>query len=799
MKRIVFSIFLIITAFSGYGQYPSPIFTKSNNSYGQRLNRLEPDSTLFLPTGCGRPMDTTWLFSQQNNGNGEKPEKVAIYADTCGMHLYWFNPTNDAWLRIDTGSNGTDSTTLTGLWVKRSATGTIITIYADSAAMAGYFLRRVDSGVNYVTPTQLGKKLDTASAHFNLYVKRQGQPGDTALTASDTTLHSAAQRDSLQAHHTVNPDGSWTWYTNIYDTTSANALETEYGADTSIMRVNNALAAKVVNAGASKSIQAGPLSSRPTASNCQCYWFSTTDSTWSYDNGGWISVKGGTGGNVPLVNRGTGYRLAEPADSINTIYNWDGIGIDSATNKGLTIQNLAMTHRLEFIDTVATTTYQNDNLIGAALTYVSDEDVPIGRIPRSTAYYTFNSTTGTITLVNASFNVNDKVQIIYRGPYINTQGTSIIGTVASANSFPDLSLFTTDSPAAAFSSSNNRIVMRSFNVGSMWGDGGDCLHYNLYTNDEQIYYENDIKISAQGDGYGFAVMWGSGPSLYSTYSSIFANASLINLSAPKLIMWQGGSPGTEIDSVPFPTAIAVGDTIRLRLTRNKGQFTGTMTDLRTGSTVSDVINFSYTYPRNFDIPRTYKWGTAKFGTGVDSLIRVSLVSQSLVHPKVIFIGDSKTAGLFAGSSSLRYSELTGANSAYSPFAVYASNADRTYDCLHAIDYIITYVRPKYAFVNIGRNDGMPFSSSAQTNYETIVSRLEGSGIKVINLGPIPETGIPDQSTLSNFITATYGTANFIDLSTGWVNGTMLSTDGVHPNTLGNSNTSTNILNAAKIH
>lgn len=48
---------------------------------------------------------------------------------------------------------------------------------------------------------------------YHLYVRGKGSPGDTTLlTASDSTFHIAAIRDSLNFHHVANPDGSWTLY-----------------------------------------------------------------------------------------------------------------------------------------------------------------------------------------------------------------------------------------------------------------------------------------------------------------------------------------------------------------------------------------------------------------------------------------------------------------------------------------------------------------------------------------------------------------------------------------------------------
>jgi len=110
MKKIVlFLVFALSFVFS-FGQYPSPIYQKPNNSYGQRSNRGEFDSTLLFATGCGVPIDTTWLFSQQNGGKGEKPNLWAIYGDSCGGLVYFFNPKTKSW--STQGGSNFDTTTI---------------------------------------------------------------------------------------------------------------------------------------------------------------------------------------------------------------------------------------------------------------------------------------------------------------------------------------------------------------------------------------------------------------------------------------------------------------------------------------------------------------------------------------------------------------------------------------------------------------------------------------------------------------------------------------------------------------
>lgn len=63
----------------------------------------------------------------------------------------------------------------------------------------------------------------------------------------------------------------------------------------------------VTNLNNSTGIAAGLLSGRPTATNCQCYYFATDDSVMSYDNGSWIDFKGGgSSSGVASFNTRTG-------------------------------------------------------------------------------------------------------------------------------------------------------------------------------------------------------------------------------------------------------------------------------------------------------------------------------------------------------------------------------------------------------------------------------------------------------------------------------------------------------------
>lgn len=116
MKKLIILLSFIVSAVAAYSQV-SPIFIKPNNSYGTRQNRGENDSTQYFPTACGIPTDSTWLFSMQNNGHGEKPRMAAKYYDSCGHHEYVWDPALQAWHITDSSGSGggtytADETTL---------------------------------------------------------------------------------------------------------------------------------------------------------------------------------------------------------------------------------------------------------------------------------------------------------------------------------------------------------------------------------------------------------------------------------------------------------------------------------------------------------------------------------------------------------------------------------------------------------------------------------------------------------------------------------------------------------------
>lgn len=97
-SAILVTALLLLSVASQAQALPPPV-----SSPGFRTTRLIPDSTSYLPFGCGAPTDSTFL-----NAHGFKnaTQRPAQYYDTCGHHEYVWDPSLKAWHISDGGGSG---------------------------------------------------------------------------------------------------------------------------------------------------------------------------------------------------------------------------------------------------------------------------------------------------------------------------------------------------------------------------------------------------------------------------------------------------------------------------------------------------------------------------------------------------------------------------------------------------------------------------------------------------------------------------------------------------------------------
>ncbi len=201
--------------------------------------------------------------------------------------------------------------------------------------------------------------------------------------------------------------------------------------------------------------------------------------------------------------------------------------------------------------------------------------------------------------------------------------------------------------------------------------------------------------------------------------------------------------GVSIATGATKLTINTGDVVKYTFTRTGQTFTISAYNLTTGSaTVSATVTIVTTVSTNAAV-NTGKFAMLTYsGTAVITSCRVT--STNYNYPKIIFIGDSKTEGFDATTFANNYPNQTmlGSVSAYD---IYGKVNSVTADILNVMHELIAS-KPKYAVLNIGRNNGMPIDATDKAEYTSIVKQLKDAGIIVIHLLPIPEISL-DQSTL----------------------------------------------------
>lgn len=259
-------------------------------------------------------------------------------------------------------------------------------------------------------------------------------------------------------------------------------------------------------------------------------------------------------------------------------------------------------------------------------------------------------------------------------------------------------------------------------------------------------------------------------------------------------------------SIPStPTAVSTTNLVPIKnnkyefiLKKDRDNIEGSVRNLLTNNTCNLKLISNMGSTKNIYLPNTSRIGI--FAQGGDINVYEIIVSTlQPTTPTIACMGDSKTIGYSADNFNSAYptalSRLLGV-----PISVYAGDGDTTNSIVSSISYTLSYSKPKYVILCIGRNDlnfGVE-TTTWQSNYSNVVSQLKSKGIIVIHLLPIPEITQSDQTTLSNWIVSTFPNDFKIDPSVGWNNLTYLSSDNIHPNSTGHYFIATTIRSALSL-
>lgn len=223
-------------------------------------------------------------------------------------------------------------------------------------------------------------------------------------------------------------------------------------------------------------------------------------------------------------------------------------------------------------------------------------------------------------------------------------------------------------------------------------------------------------------------------------------------------------------------------TLRQLLCRFEAEVTNHATGV-TKRITKDMDFYSDVRPTNTGRPCIFSIG----GTYV--IEKFTVRSLQPIHPRVMFIGDSKTVGSRSTPIKKGFAHLFKLNAAY-PVAVCAGQADATAEVSLMVPSLLQRCIPRYVVLCIGRNDIVngQISLQTQTNYKTAVDALERAGVTVYHLLPIPErVGVgaaADQTQLTNWIQSNY--SSIIPVPSSFVVSTDVDGDNVHPNASGHT-------------
>lgn len=784
-KAVIVTALVFASITSSAQVYPDP-----SDSWGIYPRRVVPDLTLYFPTGCGVPTDSTFLFSL-GFGHGEIKKLAALYYDSCGGHEYIWDPSRQAWHIADSssGGGGLDTSAADARYLKRgdsaannthgfttqasrqklsdslqaifnallalkknandsvanspgsyttqasrqklsdSLQGVFNALLAlkknanDSLANSpgGFTTQASRQKLSDSLQSLIKRKVDTGTT-FGLHFRRLGQPGDsTIVRGRDSTFLVAAIRDSLNFHHVINPDSSWTFY----------STDGGGGTDSGIAVLNGVLASRSA-IGPTVFLQAdsGAYATR-------------------------VRVQKGIDSLGRLIGGKTDTAVT---DSIKTKINKKASFI-TGTQSGA----VALTYTTPGVNPGDTNYATKAIQLKAASGY-----------PLIDTLQTTDSA--------AVFNLKDTIPGVYRqlSGLIQVDSTQQIGDIYNKSTWSSLADFTQTGSGASFTASGGKIevptsssAVLALNDATMLDQDGIAMDF-VYTNFTGTDY---------GLTYGWASIGSSGQSQVSVYMYV---VGITGSDLGKIDLFQqvnGGSP-TQYLSPGHLTSIITGDTITYNLKSNAGTFSGYARNHRTGDTVSISV------PGNF-LDSGISHNTAQVAILAGNTASGSTEEiQSLRHyswaPKgaVVVPGVSIDYGDVAGAVANRY--ITKAH------LVTASGVgDISAMGLAHEKEIINFLKPKAVFTEIATNDvGFGISiGTTEANLTAFYDTMIVHGIPAYFLLCPPRNDV-NVTTINTWIKTNYP-GKYIDLYTPLWAGTGTgmasiynSGDGVHPDSLG---------------
>lgn len=690
MKRVLIFLVLLMLNYVAFSQ----IFTKPNNTYGTISNRSSNDSTLYFPTACGVPTDSTFLYSQ-GFGKGQILSKAAKYYDSCGHHEYTWDPALKAWHIIDSSAGGGsfyDSTLMASRnKVKQDSIALVAAINTKQLTLQ----QILTAGNQITTGTQLIKGIGPTVLQFDSltninwrhkgYFRLQADGGQQSATFTQTYIELAAG-DSIEFRGTF---GTGTGKVSVFSpTTMYSKLRVE---DTTTITT-----------------------------------MGTADSSNRAASTAWVKRQGyGPGG---------------PGGATD---------LDTARNA-----------------TQVTITPTGG---GAAAVVKASSASKAGVMSAADKVYS-DSIRATVTAK--------------QGSLIFIDSTKKVGTQYDSSSWNNLSYFTATSE---FSISGNKIVAGAYN-----GTGVGTLSFPRATMLEQQRVTAGFKYTTLSNG-DYGIILGRVSTNNHSQSAIDVLNYLdihsgSDFGKPVVIFVLNGTTLATFIGPTAMSSISVGDSIVYDVLKNGALYAFTARNVTTGESVRYATICNYLDAGGTGITANTGKISIMVGqntTSVAQIGRISITSDAPKNASAVILGNSITAGSFAGSRGNIPGVATHMIISAGPGDVSQSGIEHLYELWHDL-------APANVFIDLGGNDIAFGVSSAtwQANLTKIHDTLIAHGIGVYWVLPTPRNAV-DVTPLITWITANYPNRS-IDIFTPLkgsgtsMNAAYNSGDGVHPNPSGDS-------------
>jgi hypothetical protein len=337
-----------------------------------------------------------------------------------------------------------------------------------------------------------------------------------------------------------------------------------------------------------------------------------------------------------------------------------------------------------------------------------------------------------------------------------------VGTIYECDNFVDLSAFT--GSTTGFSVSGGKLIASGYDLKLM-------LNQVTMLDKRKI----TLRINYQGmTSFGLYVGFQSVNSAQSTVTIYGAIAPRDDKIFGLLF-----SQYTNTTTVGPDIDVTVGDIIRIEVEADGGIVKSTVTNETTGGVSAVVDNGDFVYGETHASNNTARVTIWNVQHATVEILSLKYESDLIYNPPRALVGDSISAGYFAGARANRLGELLDAQ-------IMAGSGDRATEVLLRINEIITTVKPVKCYVMIGTND----STSWQDEVLSIDSQLIAAGISPVWLTP-PANGSSDIPTKRDFIATNFAT-RYVDLfaatkasGSNALNSAYNSGDNVHLNAAGN--------------